>query len=93
VGHSSRGTENLLGAHQCRNAALALAAAQSFLESPIDTAAVHDALGAVHLDGRAEVLRTAEPVIIVDGAHNHAGARALRGTLDEYFPTPRRAFW
>ena len=81
---------NLLGAHQCRNAALALAAAQSFLESPIDTAAVHDALGAVHLFGRAEVVRSAEPVIIVDGAHNHAGARALRDTLDEYFPTPRR---
>jgi len=81
---------NLLGAHQCRNAALALAAAQSFLESPIDTAAVHHALGAVHLFGRAEVMRSAEPVIIVDGAHNHAGARALRETLDEYFPTPRR---
>ena len=81
---------NLLGAHQTRNAALALAAAQAFLESPIDTAAVQHALGAVHLNGRAEVLRGAEPVIIVDGAHNGAAGRALRDTLDEYFPTPRR---
>ena len=81
---------NLLGAHQCRNAALALAAAESFLESPIHTAAVHEALGAVRLHGRAEVLRGAEPVIVVDGAHNHASARTLRETLDEYFPTPRR---
>jgi len=81
---------NLLGAHQCRNAALAVAAAESFLESPIETAAVHEALGAVRLHGRAEVLRGAEPVIVVDGAHNHASARTLRETLDEYFPTPRR---
>jgi dihydrofolate synthase/folylpolyglutamate synthase len=81
---------NLLGAHQTRNAALALAAAQAFLESPIGTAAVHHALGAVHLNGRAEVLRSAEPAIIVDGAHNGAAGRALRDTLDEYFPTPRR---
>jgi dihydrofolate synthase/folylpolyglutamate synthase len=66
---------------------LALAAAQAFLESPIDTAAVHRALGAVHLNGRAEIVRGAEPVIIVDGAHNGAAARALRDTLDEYFPT------
>jgi dihydrofolate synthase / folylpolyglutamate synthase len=81
---------NLLGAHQCRNAALALAAAESFLESPIDTAAVRGALGAVCLRGRAELLRGAEPFIIVDGAHNRAAARALRDTLDEYFPTPTR---
>jgi dihydrofolate synthase/folylpolyglutamate synthase len=81
---------NLLGAHQTRNAALALAAAEAFLESPIDTAAVHHALGAVHLIGRAEVVRSAQPVIIVDGAHNGAAGRALRDTLDEYFPTPRR---
>jgi dihydrofolate synthase / folylpolyglutamate synthase len=81
---------NLLGAHQTRNAALALAAAEAFLESPIDTAAVHHALGAVHLIGRAEVVRSAQLVIIVDGAHNGAAGRALRDTLDEYFPTPRR---
>jgi dihydrofolate synthase / folylpolyglutamate synthase len=81
---------NLLGAHQCRNAVLALAAAESFLESPIDTATVRGALGAVYLRGRAELLRGAEPVIIVDGAHNRAAARALRDTLDEYFPTKTR---
>ena len=81
---------NMLGAHQTRNAALALAAAQAFLESPIDTAAVRHALGSVHLNGRAEVLRSAGPVIVVDGAHNGAAARSLRDTLDEYFPTPRR---
>jgi len=80
---------NLLGPHQTRNAALALAAAQAFLESPIDTAAVRHALGAVRLSGRAEVLRSADPVIIVDGAHNRAAGRALRDTVDAYFPAPR----
>jgi dihydrofolate synthase/folylpolyglutamate synthase len=81
---------NLLGAHQCRNAALALAAAEGFLESPIDAQTVHQALGAVRLSGRAEVLRRTAPVIVIDGAHNDAAARALRETLDEYFPKPGR---
>jgi dihydrofolate synthase / folylpolyglutamate synthase len=81
---------NLLGAHQCSNAALAVAAAEAFLDSPIDTATVNLAMGGVRMPGRAELLRAAAPVIVVDGAHNHAGARALRDTVDEYFPSVRR---
>ncbi|WP_234713813.1 bifunctional folylpolyglutamate synthase/dihydrofolate synthase [Mycolicibacterium chlorophenolicum] len=81
---------NLLGAHQCRNAALALAAAQCFLELPLDTPTVHQALGTVQISGRAEVLPATAPVIVVDGAHNQAAARALRETLDEYFSTAKR---
>lgn len=77
---------NLLGAHQCRNAAVALAAAQAFLQSPLATESVHQALGTVQLAGRAEVVRRADPAIVVDGAHNHGGARVLRETLDEYYP-------
>ncbi len=80
---------NLLGAHQCRNAALALTAAESFLDSPLEAAAVRDALGSVRIDGRAEVVRRGGPVIIVDGAHNRAAARGLRDTIVEYFPDPR----
>ena len=81
---------NLLGAHQCSNAALAVAAAEAFIDAPIDTATVNRAMGAVRMPGRAEIVWAADPVIVVDGAHNHAGARALRDTVDEYFPTLRR---
>jgi dihydrofolate synthase / folylpolyglutamate synthase len=80
---------NLLGAHQCRNAALALAAAESFLDSPLEAAAVREALGSVRIGGRTEVVRNGSPVIIVDGAHNRAAGRVLRDTMDEYFPDPR----
>jgi dihydrofolate synthase/folylpolyglutamate synthase len=81
---------NLLGAHQCSNAALAVAAAEAFLDSPIDTATVNRAMGGVRMPGRAELLRAEGPVVVVDGAHNHAAARALRDTVDEYFPSVRR---
>jgi len=33
-----------------------------------------------------------EPGIILDGAHNVAGARALRSALDDYFPKKPRTF-
>jgi dihydrofolate synthase/folylpolyglutamate synthase len=77
---------NMLGEHQCRNAALALAAAESFLHAPIGDHKVHEALGAVKIAGRAEVLQARNPVVVVDGAHNVAAARALRTTLDEHLP-------
>jgi dihydrofolate synthase/folylpolyglutamate synthase len=75
---------NMLGEHQCRNAALALAAAESFLHAPIADHMVHHALAAVHVTGRTEVLLARNPVVVLDGAHNAAAARALRTTLDEH---------
>jgi dihydrofolate synthase/folylpolyglutamate synthase len=80
---------NMLGEHQCRNAALALAAAESFLHARIADHTVHHVLAAVHVTGRAEVLHARNPVVVVDGAHNAAAARALRTTLDEHLPVLR----
>jgi dihydrofolate synthase/folylpolyglutamate synthase len=77
---------SLLGAHQCRNAALALAAAESFLDSPIEVSAVRNALGSIQINGRMELLRNGNPAIVFDGAHNRAAGRVLRDAIDEYFP-------
>ena len=76
----------LHGAHQADNAAIALAAAEAFFGRPLSTEVVESALASVTAPGRVEVAGRA-PLVIVDGAHNVAGARALaRGLVDE-FPT------
>jgi dihydrofolate synthase / folylpolyglutamate synthase len=79
----------LHGAYQADNAAAALAAADSFLERPLPDDVVTEAFAAVRSPGRLEVLGHA-PLVLLDGAHNVAGAETLRAALAEEFPaTPR----
>jgi dihydrofolate synthase / folylpolyglutamate synthase len=79
----------LHGAYQADNAAAALAAADSFLERPLPEDVVTEAFAAVRSPGRLEVLGH-QPLVLLDGAHNVAGAEALRAALAEEFPeTPR----
>ena len=79
----------LHGAYQADNAAAALAAADSFLERPLPDDVVTEAFAAVRSPGRLEVLGH-EPLVLLDGAHNVAGAETLRAALAEEFPaTPR----
>ena len=82
----------LLGAHQSRNAALALAAAEVFFGAganrSLDIDAVRDALATVTGPGRLERVRTA-PSVFLDGAHNPHGARALAAALHEDFSFSR----
>ncbi|AVH54529.1 MULTISPECIES: bifunctional folylpolyglutamate synthase/dihydrofolate synthase [Streptomyces] len=80
----------MFGAHQCDNALLALTAAEAFTGAPIPAAAVTAALGGTQVPGRFEIVRTS-PVVALDGAHNPAGAAALRRTIEESFAsvTPR----
>jgi len=78
-----------MGAHQTRNATLALAAAEVFVDAPFDSNIVSHALGTLKLRGRAEVFGS-DPSIIVDGAHNRAAAKVLRSTVDEHFARPSR---
>jgi len=75
----------LHGAHQGANAACALAAAESFFGTPLDDAVVEDGFAAVRVPGRLEVVGRA-PLVVLDGAHNVAGARALADALHEEFP-------
>jgi dihydrofolate synthase/folylpolyglutamate synthase len=75
------------GAYQASNAACAVAAVEAFVgggRESLDTEAVHSALGRVGSPGRLEVLRRS-PTIMVDAAHNPAGARALSEAIQEEF--------
>jgi len=74
----------LHGAHQADNAAIALAAAESFVGATLSFDVVADALGRVQSPGRLEVVGR-QPLVLLDGAHNVAGAQALRAALDEEF--------
>jgi len=71
----------LPGAHQRQNLALALAAARAV--APLDEAAVARGLAAVRWPGRLQTLeRSGFRTLLVDGAHNPPGARALAAYLD-----------
>lgn len=78
----------LHGAHQARNAVLALAAVEAFFGAgaarQLDTEAVRDAFAGVTAPGRLERVRTA-PSVFLDAAHNPHGARALATALREEF--------
>jgi dihydrofolate synthase/folylpolyglutamate synthase len=70
------------GAFQRRNFALAQAAAEAFLERPLDRAAVAAAAAETRIPGRLEVVAE-RPLTLHDGAHNPAGAAALAAALPE----------
>ena len=71
----------LPGAHQRAN--LALAAAAASLLVPLDTETVRRGIAAVRWPGRLEtVSRAGRRPLLVDGAHNAAGAEALAAHLD-----------
>lgn len=72
----------LLGDHQKINAAVAIGLAE--LAHELDPATTRNALAAVRWPGRVEVF-SHEPLVIIDGAHNPASARALVDTLRKEF--------
>lgn len=78
----------LLGVFQPGNALLAAAAARAL---GVGDAAIREGLGCVEWPGRFQLIRRV-PSVIVDGAHNPAGARALRASLEAYFPERRITF-
>jgi dihydrofolate synthase/folylpolyglutamate synthase len=74
----------LHGRHQGANAAVALAAVTAFLEGPPAPEVVEAGFARVLVPGRLEVLGH-QPLVMVDGAHNPAGASALAQSLTEGF--------
>jgi dihydrofolate synthase/folylpolyglutamate synthase len=74
----------LFGPHQAENAAVALASAEAFFGGPLSADVVAEGFAAVDNPGRLEVI-SRQPLVIVDGAHNQAGAAALGRALDEDF--------
>ncbi|MBV8234647.1 MAG: bifunctional folylpolyglutamate synthase/dihydrofolate synthase, partial [Acidimicrobiia bacterium] len=74
----------LYGAHQGDNAAVALAGAEAFFGGPLDDRVVEEAFAAVRVPGRLEVIGR-QPLVVLDGAHNPAGAAAAAGAIAEAF--------
>jgi dihydrofolate synthase/folylpolyglutamate synthase len=80
----------LLGRHQLRNVALAIAAAaelggQGF---PVTAASIEQGVRETHWPGRFQVMpaTVTAPEYVFDVAHNPAGAWALRSTLSAGYP-------
>lgn len=77
----------LHGAHQAHNAACGLAAVEAFLGAGpggLDADVVRAGFAGVDSPGRLEVVRRS-PTVLVDAAHNPAGADALAESLRESF--------
>lgn len=74
----------LHGAFQGDNAAAALAAAEAFFGAPLPAELVGRGFAATRVPGRMEVVGR-DPLCILDGAHNPAGAAAAAAAVDEAF--------
>jgi dihydrofolate synthase/folylpolyglutamate synthase len=79
----------LHGVHQAHNAACALAAAEAFLNrggsaQALDVDLVRAAFADMDSPGRLELLRRG-PTVLVDAAHNPAGAAVLAEAVEEAF--------
>ncbi|MEU1280510.1 folylpolyglutamate synthase/dihydrofolate synthase family protein [Streptomyces sp. NPDC005805] len=80
----------LYGAHQAHNAAVALAAVEAFFgvgagqARTLDVGTVRAAFASVVSPGRLEVVRRS-PTVVLDAAHNPAGARAAAEGVTESF--------
>lgn len=84
----------LFGDHQGRNAALAIAAVESFLgrgSQALVPEILTDGLASASSPGRLQVIAR-EPLVIVDAAHNPHGARSLAEALPKYFDLDEIAF-
>jgi dihydrofolate synthase/folylpolyglutamate synthase len=84
----------LYGAHQAQNAAVAIAAVESFLGDGTQ-ALKHDlvehGLAESTSPGRLQLIGT-EPTVLVDAAHNPAGAQTLAAALPAFFDFDELAF-
>ncbi|MDT5062655.1 MAG: dihydrofolate synthase / folylpolyglutamate synthase [Acidobacteriota bacterium] len=80
----------LRGRHQTTNAALAIALAETLRARgfSIPPQAIIAGLETSAHPGRLELRDEQQPAILFDGAHNVAGARALRDFLDEFIEAP-----
>lgn len=75
----------LAGAHQVENARVAVTALRAL---GVSDRPIQAGIAAVRWPGRLERLRD-DPELIVDGAHNPAGARALAAYVDEFYSRER----
>jgi dihydrofolate synthase/folylpolyglutamate synthase len=85
----------LLGQHQRMNAAVAVATVQALVpRMPVAEEKIRAGLARVHWPGRLQVIGSQLgdcQMILLDGAHNVAGAEILATALKEYFPLVKPA--
>ena len=81
----------LKGEYQVKNSAVAVMAAEvlALSEGCISWDTLQNSLRKVVWPGRFELMQFGTQRILLDGAHNPAGAKALRRSLDLEFPTAR----
>ncbi|MGN6555193.1 MAG: bifunctional folylpolyglutamate synthase/dihydrofolate synthase [Verrucomicrobiota bacterium] len=84
-------TRSLPGQHQQRNAAVALATVEALQPVvPVSPAAIQTGLARIEWPGRFQIVpRASGQKLILDGAHNVAGAEALANSLKLLFPKSR----
>jgi dihydrofolate synthase / folylpolyglutamate synthase len=78
----------LLGEHAVHSAAAAVIACEVFFGHALDEGTLREALARVRWPGRLEVVAR-RPTIVLDGAHNPAGAQALAAALLDSFTWDR----
>ena len=79
----------LFGAHQAHNAAVAIAAVESFLgrgSQALDEDVLSEGLANATSPGRLQPIATG-PTVVVDAAHNPHGAKALADAMPVAFPS------
>ena len=80
----------LHGRHQGDNAVVALTAVETFFAAPLAGELVMEGFAQVLMPGRFEVLGH-QPLVIIDGAHNPAGADMCASVFfDDFDPAGRR---
>jgi len=78
----------MFGEHAVRNAAAAIVAVEAVLEHALDPDATRSAIAELRIPGRLEIADRG-PTVVLDGAHNPAGAEALAAALGESFTWSR----
>ncbi len=83
----------LLGRHQKMNAAVAMGTVRTLASQiPVNEETLRVGLSRVHWPGRLQlVARPSGQKILLDGAHNIAGAQCFAAALGEYFPGAKPA--
>jgi dihydrofolate synthase / folylpolyglutamate synthase len=83
----------LLGEHQKQNAALALATVEILQKQiPVSGTQIETGLQNVNWPGRLQLVERGAQKILLDGAHNVAGAETLRAVLEKDFAGVRPVF-
>jgi dihydrofolate synthase/folylpolyglutamate synthase len=80
----------LLGEHQGKNAAIAIAVARQLSKywRKLEKSLIIQGIETARWPGRLEVV-SENPLVLVDGAHNEEGAMALRKYVQEFISVPK----